>query len=153
MPKATGAIVGIVLILQAWEPVSARSRQEAANAVAASGFIDMVFNRHRVEEAFDRYVGADYIQHNPRVATGRANGIQALGRLVARFPQMRVSVARILADGDLVAIHTHQVKQPGERGSAIAEFFRFARGRIVEHWDVIEEVPGPAEAKNGNGMF
>jgi len=134
-------------------PTKARSRQEAANAAAASGFLDAVFNRHRVAEAFDLYVGTTYIQHNPRVGDGRAAGVTGLSRLIERFPHLSVRIVRVLADGDLVALHTHQVKQPGERGTAIAEYFRFERGRIIEHWDVVEEVVDPAEVKNANGMF
>jgi predicted SnoaL-like aldol condensation-catalyzing enzyme len=40
---------------------------------------------------------------------------------------------------------------PSERGQAVADLFRLENGKLVEHWDVIQEVP--AESKNDNSMF
>jgi predicted SnoaL-like aldol condensation-catalyzing enzyme len=39
-----------------------------ANAIA---FYDLMFNQCRPKEAIERYVGAEYIQHNPGVADGK----------------------------------------------------------------------------------
>jgi predicted SnoaL-like aldol condensation-catalyzing enzyme len=43
------------------------------------------------------------------------------------------------------------VREPGARGSAIVDVFRLEQGKIVEHWDVWQEVP--EQASNSNGMF
>jgi predicted SnoaL-like aldol condensation-catalyzing enzyme len=52
----------------------------------------------------------------------------------------------------VVFAHCHYTYGPRDpRGKAIAEVFRFENDRIVEHWDVIQDVP--AESKNPNGMF
>ena len=57
----------------------------------------------------------------------------------------------MLADGDLVALHAHSIREPGERGVAIVDIFRLENGKIVEHWDVIQ--PVPEKANNDNTMF
>ena len=53
--------------------------------------------------------------------------------------------------GALVALHTHQA-WPGNEEYVTMDFFRFdADGKIIEHWDAIQEVP--IETKNGNPMY
>lgn len=124
---------------------------EDRNTAVVVGFLETAFNRHDVPGAIDQYFGPAYIQHNPNVADGRDAALRGLSRLVANNPQLTISIKRTIAQGDLVAAHFHQVRQPGERGKAIVDIFRLENGRIVEHWDVIEEVP---EAPvNPNGMF
>ncbi|WP_253193914.1 hypothetical protein [Gordonia sp. i37] len=54
-------------------------------------------------------------------------------------------------DGDLVYLHVHSVNGPGDRGQAVVDIFRVADGKIVEHWDVIQDVP--SSAANPNSMF
>jgi len=50
-----------------------------------------------------------------------------------------------------VILHIEAVRKPGERGSAIVDIFRLEQGKIVEHWDVIQDIP--AQAANPNTMF
>jgi predicted SnoaL-like aldol condensation-catalyzing enzyme len=40
---------------------------------------------------------------------------------------------------------------PREPGLALADFFRFEEGKVVEHWDVIQNIPDTSA--NSNGMF
>ena len=58
---------------------------------------------------------------------------------------------RIFADGDYVITHVHGVLEPGHPRSAIVEIFRLEDGRIVEHWDVLQEIPD--ESSNDNGVI
>jgi predicted SnoaL-like aldol condensation-catalyzing enzyme len=101
--------------------------------------------------AIDRYYGPEYHQHNPNVPD-RVEGVKAgLGGLFAALPQLEVSPKRVIAQGDLVAVHHHFVEAPGARGQAIVDLFRVRHGKIVEHWDVIQAVP--ATSANDNTMF
>jgi predicted SnoaL-like aldol condensation-catalyzing enzyme len=101
--------------------------------------------------AIDRYWGPEYHQHNPNIADG-VEGVKAgLGGYFEAFPQLTVMPKRVIAEGDLVAVHSHYVNAPGERGQAIVDLFRVRGGKIVEHWDVIQDVP--ATSANDNGMF
>ena len=62
-----------------------------------------------------------------------------------------LDIKRVIAEGDMVVTHSHLGLQPGNPGRAIADFFRLEDGKIVEHWDVIQDVP--TESANENGMF
>lgn len=95
-------------------------------------------------------MGATYIQHNPLVADGKQGFIDYFERMQAEYPGKHMRVLRIIGEGDLVALHTHQV-WPGIDDYVTMDFFRFdADGRIVEHWDAVQKIP--AEAMNTNGM-
>jgi predicted SnoaL-like aldol condensation-catalyzing enzyme len=65
--------------------------------------------------------------------------------------QMRFDFKRFIAEGDLVAVHSHLRLSPEARGTAVMDIFRLENGKIVEHWDVLQEVPETAE--NQNTMF
>ncbi|WP_327315978.1 nuclear transport factor 2 family protein [Streptomyces sp. NBC_01235] len=101
--------------------------------------------------ALDRYWGPEYHQHNPDIADGIAGAKTGLGAYFEAFPQLSVSPKRIVAEGDLVAVHSHYVNAPGERGQAVVDLFRVRNGKIVEHWDVLQDVP--ATSANDNTMF
>lgn len=57
---------------------------------------------------------------------------------------------RVIAEDDLVLLHSHAVLKPGTR-QMVVDIFRVRDGKIVEHWDVMQDVPG--ESVNGNTMF
>lgn len=99
----------------------------------------------------DRFVRTDYIQHNPLAP----NGSQTLKNLAPgfhqQFPDAKYDVKRVIAEGDLVLVHSNVVATPGTRGNAVIDIFRFQGGKIAEHWDVGQEVP--ATTANGNDMF
>ena len=64
-----------------------------------------------------------------------------------------LTVKHILADGDLVVIHWHSSSTPNNESTGQAGFdiFRLDNGTIVEHWDVIQDVP--VTTASGNSMF
>jgi predicted SnoaL-like aldol condensation-catalyzing enzyme len=102
-------------------------------------------------KAVEQYVGADYIQHNPVVADGKQAFIDYFSEMERDYPGKTIEFVRAIAEGDLVALHTHQA-WPGGDEYVTMDFFRFdADGKIVEHWDSIQEIP--AETKNGNPMY
>lgn len=106
------------------------------------------------EKAVADHLGPVYIQHNPQAPDGPEAFIGFVNWLRGEFPNLRLEVKRVIAEGDIVATHSHLDLDPGDPGNpgrALADYFRLEDGKVVEHWDVIQDVP--TEAANNNGMF
>lgn len=103
------------------------------------------------EKAVALYVGDQYIQHNPLVGDGKQAFINYFEEMSRDYPEKSIAFVRVIAEGDLVSLHTHQI-WPGNDEYVTMDFFRFDdNGKIIEHWDAIQGVP--AETKNGNSMY
>jgi len=125
---------------------------ENPNGIAAVEFLDTIFNQKKVAEAFEAYVGDDYIQHNPMVPTGIAAAVEGLSAFVGNGPATPYQFKRVIAEGDLVAVHSHVHLAAEGPGFAVVDIFRVDEdGKIVEHWDVLQAVP--ETAANDNTMF
>ncbi|MFG3160170.1 nuclear transport factor 2 family protein [Streptomyces sp. NPDC048232] len=99
--------------------------------------------------AIDRYWAEPYIQHSPRMP----DGLDTLREVVPGLKGFSWEPQRIAAQGDLV--FTHSIVHgwgPGAGPVAIVDIFRLDGGRIVEHWDVVQEIVSPEESVNGNPM-
>jgi len=125
-------------------------RQREDNKKIVLEFYDKAINQKDFEAA-SNYLGPAYIQHNQMAADG-VEGLKGFIQLLRnKFPNSHSEIKRIFADGDFVILHVHAVRIPGTRGVAIVDIFRLKNGKIVEHWDVHEDISDtPA---NSNGMF
>ena len=119
------------------------------NRQIVEDFLDLINRQRRVREAFERHVGDEYIQHNPTAGNGREDAIALIERL-STTPGFNPVVKRMVAEGDLVAVHMH-IRFGGSPGLAVMDMFRLENGKIVEHWDVIQDVP--AQTASENSMF
>src|SRR5207244_8797182 len=105
--------------------------QEQANKKTVLDFYDKALNQKDFEAAA-KHFGPRYIQHNPNAA----DGIEGFKKFIEfrreKFPNAKSDIKRALVDGDMVVLHVHSIREPGERGVAIVDIFRLENGRIVE---------------------
>ena len=114
-------------------------------------FYEMMFNACEPQRAIETFAGDVYIQHNPHVGDGKDAFISYFEKMAAEYPGKRVEIKRAFAEGNHVILHCHQIWPEGLEYAGIDIFRLDENGKIVEHWDVLQVVPG--ESKNDNGMF
>jgi predicted SnoaL-like aldol condensation-catalyzing enzyme len=114
-------------------------------------FMTELYIDKKPREAFETWVDPGYIQHNPMAETGRDAAIRFLEPFFAQHPAIHYTIARVIADGNLVAVHSHGVFGPDDRGIAVVDILRVEGCKVMEHWDVVQ--PVPEKAANSNTMF
>ena len=124
--------------------------QEEKNKTLVVNFYNDFFNNHQINEALN-ILTEDYKQHNPYVPDGRAPFITYFSAFFKEHPQSSAQIVRTAVDRDLVWLHVHSKENEKDLGKAVLDIFRVKDGKIVEHWDIIQNVP--ATAANSNTMF
>ena len=108
------------------------------------------------------YLGDHFIQHNPTTTDGPLGLKTFIDFMHDKHPHTHVEVVRAIAEGDFVVLHIHATLAPGDKITdqqdpshlidyAVVDIYRLENKKIVEHWDVIQEVP--EKSANPNGMF
>ena len=121
------------------------------NKRLAKECLDMIFNQHNPTEAVAKYIGKNYRQHNPNAADGPDGIIAYATGYLKVNPDLRLEFKRIIAEGDLVAVHSFLKPNSSDLGRAVVDIFRVEDDKLVEHWDVMQ--PVPRQAENRNTMF
>ena len=119
-----------------------------------------IFNRKNLAVC-DEIMAEGYVEHGvapfAQTAPGRVNGPQAMRATaewsLARFPDLRMTMEAMIAEGDTVAVRilsegtnlgaiSGVVPPTGKRFSARqSHWFRDADEKLVEHWDTREDLP------------
>src|ERR1700752_6907 len=97
----------------------------------------------------DRLFRHDYRQHNPLIPDGTAAIKAVMANLAKDF---KYEPGLVVAEGDLVMVHGRYTGW-GPKPMVAVDIFRVADGKVVEHWDVMQEEIPAANTASGNAMF
>jgi predicted SnoaL-like aldol condensation-catalyzing enzyme len=155
MRYAFGLLAALALTACSAAPATPSQNSSIAELTESNRAIVTAFARQFYEErdvrgAFETYVVPDYIQHNPGIPDGRDAAVAMLEPLFSQ-PGASFAVKRIMVDGEYAVIHLHGRPDPAIAGVAVADLYRLADGKIVEHWDVIQ--PIAADTVNPHPYF
>ena len=158
--SAVIALAGVALAVLAGcsAQTTGRTTAEDRNRAVVLRYMQEVINQRKLD-LLDEIMVEDWIAHNPTEPNGREGLKRLFGGMFQQFPEIHADVKRIVAEKDLVAVHSHYTARKQDRGNdwapgsgAVIDIFRLENGKIVEHWDVLQR-PIPEESVNGNTMF
>jgi predicted SnoaL-like aldol condensation-catalyzing enzyme len=144
------ALAAVLCAFTAQTVCAAGTMQQEQNKKIVMEFYEKAINQKDFTAA-SKYLGPYYTQHNQKAADGAEGLKDFIHYLREKFPNAYSEIKRVFADGDYVILQVHAVREPGTRGIAIVDIFRLKDGKIVEHWDVHEDIL--PQAANANGMF
>jgi predicted SnoaL-like aldol condensation-catalyzing enzyme len=123
--------------------------KEARNKALVLDAFDTLFNK-RDYEAAERYWSPNYIQHSAHIEPGR----DGLFNLIRNAPHtLRYEHQLIVTEGDYVIAHGRFSGTGQPVAWVAADIVRIENGRLVEHWDVLQDEATKAESKSGLPMF
>lgn len=134
-----------------------------ANKALVQDFVEEVLVAGRTT-TFDLFFnpdtgdGTNYIQHNPNFPNG-SDGLKAfLEGLEAAGRSLYTELHTVMGMGNFVLAMAegNDANFDGiidDNRTAYYDLFRVEGGKIVEHWDIIEEIPSESERANDNGKF
>jgi predicted SnoaL-like aldol condensation-catalyzing enzyme len=123
-------------------------KEEINKEVVTQAFKSVLVNADA--SALERYWIEEYVQHNPLAQNGR----DALKEIMIdnRPEGLEYEIGSVFAEGDFVAVHG-RVKGLGENPMIVVDIVKVINGKIVEHWDVLQEEVPVEETASGNPMF
>ena len=119
------------------------------NKESAIKFLNLVI-AGKIDEAYKTYVDMSGKHHNAFTPAGFVALRDGMKDAHTAFPNKQFDVQHALEDGDLVAVHSRLALEPNKPPMAVLHLFRFAKGKIVEMWDIGQPL---AEMKNSDGAF
>jgi predicted SnoaL-like aldol condensation-catalyzing enzyme len=144
-------ILMLTLLISAFT-VAAQSKRNLAkeekNKKIASDFFIVFYNDKNMEKA-KKMMHPDFINHHPYSGKGIEATIAAVQEhLFGTFPDFKVSIKRIAAEGDLVWIQSYTQDFPGDHGKMSMDIWRLRNDLIAEHWDIIQDIPNDIAASS-----
>ena len=110
---------------------------------------DLLFNK-RDYAAAERYWSDRYVQHSAHIAPGR----DGLFNLVRTLPNsLKYENQLIVAEGDYVIAHGRFSGHGRPAAWIAADIVQFEDGKLVEHWDVLQDEATKAQSTSGLPMF
>ncbi len=126
--------------------------QTETNKELVRNFVTDILINGKMEKLAGYFDGDNYIQHNPQIADQLSGLGKALEYLASIGVTMKYdTIHRVLGEGNFVLVVSEGTF--GGKHTSFYDLFRVEKGKIAEHWDVIEEIPVKENWKNSNGKF
>ena len=126
-----------------------RARLEANKKLVLAFYQKMIGDKD--PDAARQFMGEHYVQHSAYARDG-FEGVAEFARSFKRdFPNHRYEVKKVIAESDFVVLHLHGINGMSPHGEQVVDMFRVKDGKVCEHWDVIQPIPG--DSSNPNGTF
>jgi predicted SnoaL-like aldol condensation-catalyzing enzyme len=122
----------------------------SSNKQSAISFLELVV-KGSIDEAYENYVDLQGTHHNTFTPAGFAALREGMKGADKQFPDMKSETQHVVAEGDLVAVHSHLTLKEGEMEMATVHLFRFKDGKIVELWDIGQKLT--PDSPNTDGAF
>jgi predicted SnoaL-like aldol condensation-catalyzing enzyme len=127
--------------------------QTEANKILVKNFVDDVLINGKGDKIVEYVNPEKYLQHNSAIA----DGLDGLGAALKYFAENNLllqydKVHKVLGEGNFVLTMSEGKFGKGDH-VAYYDLFRIEAGKIVEHWDIIQNIPVESEWKNQNGKF
>lgn len=135
-----------------WTDLQDLDKTQANKKLVETFFVENIFQH---ANTFANYIAPDIIQHNPN----GGDGLNGLGQLMQFFTTggntLRYDrLHKVLGEGNFVLLMCEGIYGAnGGTPTAFYDLFRVANGKLVEHWDVLENIPPQAQWQNTNGKF
>ena len=110
---------------------------------------DTLFNK-RDYAAAERFWSPHDVQHSAHIEPGRDGLLNLIKGLP---PTLKYEPGTIVAEGDVVIVHGRFSGFGLPVNWIAADILRIEHGRLVEHWDVIQDEATRASSKSGLPMF
>ena len=120
------------------------------NSQIATEFLTMAASG-RVRDAYERHVSDAFTHHNAYFPGDRESLLVAMEQSAASEPNKSFTVKQVIEAGDRVVVFSHLQRASSSEQYAVVHILRFVDSRIVEMWDVAQEIP--AHSPNALGMF
>lgn len=130
----------------------------AANKAVALAFAEALHNRHDAATAYGKYATPDFHHHAQWSGDHAApeaivqHNIESMARVAGQFPNAHREVKQVIAECNLVVIHSHATGGGGigdayrnpkkgnregpKTGEQVVDIYRIDHGKVAEHWEV-----------------
>jgi len=116
----------------------------------AVAFLKTIIAR-KIDEAYAKYVSPKLRHHNAYFPADQESLKKGMIESHAQFPDTTIDIKQVIGEGNLVSVLSHVQLKPNGPNVGVVHMFRFEENKIVEMWDIGQEVP--EKSPNENGMF
>ena len=113
-------------------------KSESGSKKMAVDFLQLVISG-KIDEAYEKYVAMQGKHHNPYFPAGFPALKKAMKENHEQFPDKGFDIEHVIAEGSMAAVHSRL--SMGAQQLMVVHLFRFENGKIVEMWDIAQELP------------